>query len=413
MSILRPTRAHDVTNNAREFLRLSSSLLQFSNPFDRSLGMKMLPGLLLISGLFACGGTSAKAVAPTAATAESARPTSSAEAPKMSMQELQIRSLREYVSAFNRHDAKAVAALYAADAAFIERGVPGSSGRNAIESNYKDYFDTYPDVKAAITRSWHWGDTALFEYVEGGTQSGERIVLPPAPHRLDPMAQTEDKTPNRTIKKATGKKFGYVGASLLHFTPEGAIRQDMTYADELTREVQSGLAPTALAKFPVREAIAVPAASEQWETHTVSVEQMQKSKSAAARESLYKKFSVRSEKEFLGALSSDVVIASFDDPKDAKGKTEATALLKDWNTTFADGVVDATEAWTVDGYVVLVGTYGGKHVGAWGPLKPTKKAFKTHFLDILKVNKDDKVERLWSYANNYELLQSLGYESGQ
>jgi hypothetical protein len=330
----------------------------------------------------------------------------------MSMVELQTRALREYVRAFNSHDAKGIAALYSEDAAFIERGLPASSGRNAIQSSYQDYFDTYPDVKTAITRSWHWSDTALFEYVEGGTQSGERIVLPPAPYPHDPMSTTiNDKAPpSRTIKKPTGQKFGYVGASLLQFTPEGAIRRDTTYADELTREVQSGLAPPVLATHAVRAPIPVAPAEERWEMHTVPAEQVEKSKDSAARGSLYKKFPVRAEKEFLAALSNDVVLSTFDDPKDAKGKTEAAALVKEWNTLFGDGVVDASEAWTVDGYVVMVGTYTGKHVGAWGPLKPTKKAFKSHFLDIIKVNKEDKVERLWSYANNYELLQYLGYE---
>ena len=38
------------------------------------------------------------------------------------MLELQLRSLRQYVQAFNRHDAKAIAALYAEEAAFVERG---------------------------------------------------------------------------------------------------------------------------------------------------------------------------------------------------------------------------------------------------------------------------------------------------
>jgi hypothetical protein len=327
------------------------------------------------------------------------------------MFDLQLRSLREYVKAFNRHDAKAIAALYSADAVFIERGFPGSAATAAIQANYQDYFDTYPDVTTAITRSWHWGDAALFEYVEGGTQSGVRIVLPPAPQRFDPMSETiDDKAPSRQVAKPTGKKFGYVGASLLRFTPDGHVRLDMTYADELTREVQSGLAPGRLATLAVRGIVPVPAATDTWEVHKATVEDASQQKLNAARDSLYKKFSLRSEKDFVGALSKDVVLSTFDDPKDAKGPGEAAALVKEWNTMFSEGVVNASEGWSVDGYVVLLGTYTGKHVGAWGPLKPTNNAFKTHFLDILKVNKDDKVERLWSYANNYELLQYLGYD---
>ena len=322
-------------------------------------------------------------------------------------------SLRAYVTAFNRHDSRAVAALYAPEATFIERGTPGSAGRDAIATNYQNYFDTYPDVSTTITRSWHWGDAVLFEYVEGGTQTGQRIILPPAPQRLDPLSEvisSSEVAPQRQIAAPTGKPFGYLGASLLHFTPDGLVRQDMTYSDELTREVQSGLAPGSLGKMPVRPVVAVPAATDAWETHQVGNSDAEQAKLRAAKASLYSKFSLQSQKDFLAALTDDVVLAAYDDPKDAHGKKEAAALLKDWTTTFAEGVVDATAGWGVDGYVVLMGVFKGKHVGAWGPIKPTQSGFKTHFLDIVKVGKDDKVERLWSYANNYELLQYLDYK---
>lgn len=321
-------------------------------------------------------------------------------------------SLRGYVAAFNKHDAKAVAALYAPNATFIERAKPADSGREAIIANYQNYFDAYPDVTTSITRSWHWGDAALFEYVEGGTQTGKRIVLPPAPQPFDPIAdgKEEKAAPDRTSETPTGKKFGYVGASLLRFTPEGLVRLDTTFSDELTREVQSGWAPGALAKMPVRPVIAVPAPTDTWETHQVGTTDANQAKLLAAKTSLYNKFALRSEKEFVAALTDDVVLAAYDDPKDAKGKKEAAALFKDWTSTFADGVVDATESWTVDGYVVMIGVFTGKHVGAWGPIKPMKNTFKTHFLDIVKLGKEDKVERLWSYANNYEVLQYLDYK---
>ena len=122
---------------------------------------------------------------------------------------------------------------------------------------------------------------------------------------------------------------------------------------------------------------------------------------------------MQSEKDFLAALSDDVVLSPYDDPKDATGKREAASLFKDWMKTFSDGVVNATEAWSVDGHVVLLGTFTGKHVGAWGPLKATNKTFKSTFLDIARVNKDDKIERVWTYANNYELLNHLGYYKDQ
>jgi ketosteroid isomerase-like protein len=303
----------------------------------------------------------------------------------MSLHELQLKSLRDYVKAFNRHDAKAISALYAEEAVFVERGEFVSAGSGSIESNYKSYFDAFPDASTAITRSFHWGDAVVFEFVEGGTHTGQ--------HRAH---------------KPTGKKTGYVGASFMKFKPDGLIKLDTTYSDELTKEVQAGWAEGPLAKMDVRPVVPVPAASDAWEVHREG--DVGQPKLAAAKKSFYSSVAMRSEKDFLAALSDDVVLSAYDDPKDAKGKGEAALLFKDWMKTFADGAVETTEGWSVDGYVLLLGTYSGKHVGAWGPLKPTKKAFKSHFLDIAKLNKDDKIERVWTYANNYELLKHLGFE---
>jgi ketosteroid isomerase-like protein len=306
------------------------------------------------------------------------------------MFDMQLKSLRDYVKAFNKHDAKAIAALYAQEAAFVERGDTVSAGSDTIEANYKTYFDAFPDATTAITRSWHAGDKVLFEYVEGGTNTG--------PHR---------------VHKPTGKKVGYVGASLLQFKPDGTVRQDTTYSDELTKEVQAGWAPAALAKMEVRPVVAVPPASDNWDVHKVTKADAAEVTAMAVKKSLYSGFGLKSEKDFLAPFSDDVVLSEFDDPKDAKGKKELGAVFKEWTKMFGDAVVNANESWNVDGYVVLLGTFSGKHVGPWGPLRPTKKTFKSHFLDIAHLGKDEKVDRIWSYSNNYEILNSLGYYKDQ
>ena len=303
-----------------------------------------------------------------------------------SMFDLQLKSLRDYVSAFNAHDAKAIAALYAENAVFVERGELVTLGSTSIETNYRGHFDAFPDATTTITRSWHKGDTVLFEYVEGGTNTG--------PHGGE---------------KPTGKRVGYIGASVLQFTPNGRVKRDTTYYDELTMEVQAGWAPGPLAKLEVRPVVPVPAAKSAWEVHQVSANDVGQTKLVALRKSLYSSVATRSEKDFLAALGDDVVLAAYDEPKDATGKRDAASLFNGWLKTFAEQAVTVDEAWTVDGHVVLLGTFAGKHVGAWGPLKPTNKPFKSHFLDITRVSKDDKVERVWTYANNFELLKQLGY----
>jgi ketosteroid isomerase-like protein len=359
---------------------------------------------VVLSGSFACGGPNAPAP-PTSAAAPSAVEPSSASAPvppatarsstqeaspARSLFELQLRNLRDYVHAFNRHDAKAIAALYAEDASFVERGEFVSLGGGSIESNYQQYFDAFPDATTSITRSWHKGDSVVFEYVEGGTQTGA--------HRAH---------------KPTGKKVGYVGASMVKFTPGGLVKADVTFSDELTKEVQADWAPAPLAKLKVRPIVPVPAPSDAWEIHTVPEAEGSPGKARAPGTSLYANFSLKSEKEFLAALTDDVVLMPFDDPEDVTGKAGASKLFKDWTRTFADSRVDASDVWTADGYVLVLGTFSGKHVGAWGPVKPTNKTFSSHFLDIAKVDKEDKVQRLWSYANNYELLAHLGFRKSE
>jgi ketosteroid isomerase-like protein len=303
--------------------------------------------------------------------------------PSAALSEVQLRALREYVHAYNKHNAAAVAALYADDAVFLERGELLSGGVDTIEANYKSHFETFPDTTLAITRSWHKGNLVVFEYVETGTETGG-------------------------VKPAR-KKYGYAGASVLRFRADGLIEKDDTYADELTKAVQLGWATGAMT-MKMRPFIEAAPVTDAWEVHARG-ENQDVSKLDAASKGLYSNFAIGSESSFTAGLADDIVLAAYDEPKDAKGKREVADLFKGWSKQFANGVVDGVEAWTVDGHVLMLGTFTGKHVGAWGTVKPTNKTFKTHFLDIVRVNSTRKVDRLWSYANNYELLRQLGYEN--
>jgi ketosteroid isomerase-like protein len=323
---------------------------------------------------------SAASVAPATTTA----PAASSAAP-LSMFDRQLKSLHDYVTAFNRHDAAAIGALYDEDAVFMERGEFTSIG-GAITDNYQRHFEAFPDCTTAITRSWHKGDLVVFEYAEGGTDTG--------PHRSH---------------KPTGKKVGYVGASILQFNAKGLVKKDSTYYDELTMEVQAGWAKAQHAKLEVRPVSPVSPATSTWEVHQVPSIDGDQPKLLALGKSLSSSFQTRSEKDYLAALSDDIVLARYDEPKDAVGKADVARLFNSRLKVFSASAVNAEEGWTVDGYVVIVGTLSGTQVGAWGPLKATNKSFKSHFLDIARVSKTDKVERVWTYANNYEVLRDLGY----
>ena len=209
--------------------------------------------------------------------------------------------------------------------------------------------------------------------------------------------------------KPTGKKTGYLGASVLEFSAKGLVAKDSTYYDQLTMEVQLGWARGPLAKLEVRPVTPVPPSASTWEVHQVTRAD-DGQRLSAVRKSLYSRFQMRSQKDYLAALSDDVVLTPYDDPKDAVGKREAGRLFDGWLEVFSAGVVDAEEGFSVDGHVVILGTFSGKHVGKWGPLKATNKPFKSHFLDIARIDDKDKIQRVWTYANNYEILRDLGYE---
>jgi hypothetical protein len=322
--------------------------------------------------------------------AGAAEETGAAKAASVPMSELQLRALREYVRAYNRHDATAIASLYTENAAFLERGEFLSVGAEAIERNHKVHFASFPDTTITITRSWHAGNVVVIEYIEGGTQSGG--VTP------------------------TLKKYGYAGASVLRFNADGKIEKDETYADELTKAVQLGWTNKTLT-MDVRPLVSVPPAVETWDVHAA----IPKETSAAAKTPVSGKGLLAngrdrtqtSESAFAAELADGIVLSAYDEPKDAQGKREVAAVRKRWNERFSGGTAVSEEGWAFDGYVVRLGVFTGKHTGPWGGLKPTRTAFKTRFLDVAQVNKSSKVERLWSYANNYELLSRLGYENAK
>jgi ketosteroid isomerase-like protein len=317
----------------------------------------------------------------------SAVPTPSASAPANvteSAFDKQTKSLRSFVANFNKHDAEAVARAYAADAVFAELGEQGGDAKGSAEilADYKAIFAGFEDATMSVTRSWHIGDAVLVEFVEGGTGSGDS-------------------------EKGPRKSYGYVGARLLWFDDAGLIKREQTYADELTTEVQLGAAAGPLAKLEVRPLQKVPAWSGTWEQHRASGSS-EEAKLVPLRQKLYAELTSGGEKDFLGMMTDDVVLSANDEAKDAKGKAEIGAVFKEWKTMFSDIKMVATHTWACGEFAIFEGTFSGKHTGPWGPLKATNKNFTSHFIDVTHITKDGKVDRMWTYANNGELLTHLG-----
>jgi ketosteroid isomerase-like protein len=286
--------------------------------------------------------------------------------------------IRAYVEAFNRHDAPALAKLYAPTASYVELSSAGgeSTGTAAIESDYATLFSGFADVKLSVTRSWHVKQVVAFEFVEGGSGLSE-----------------DDKE----------RRFGITGAHLVWFDGDGRVTRDQIYEDDLTLSNQLGWGEPPVSKIPVRPVRDVPTFSGTWEQH-VANGSADEAKGAAVRDGLYANLlSSAADKEFLNTVTDDIVVAEFDDPEDAVGKPGVAAMFKSWHKTFSNMKIVATHAWSCGPFVVFEGVFSGKQSGAWGPLPATNREFVSHFLDVTHV-RDGKVDRLWTYASSSEIL---------
>ena len=357
-----------------------------SRRLGRGAGSFALVTLVALTSLASC--SKADKTASTSTTSSSAAPavasasaSASATTPQEAALQKQTKWIRSYVEAFDKHDADAIAALYTPDAVFVELDAQGgeSKGTEAIKHDYKTIFEGFTDVKVSVTRSFHMGDVVALEFVEGGTG----------------IAEDESE-----------KRFGYVGASLLWFDENGKVKRDQSYYDDVTLEVQLGWAKPPLSKLEVRPVATVPPFTGTWEQHVAtSATPTDEKAMIAVREKLYSKLlTPTAEKEFLEVVSDDIVLAEYDDPKDAVGKKAVGEVFRDWHKTFSNMSIEATHTWPCGEYVIFEGTFSGKHTGPWGPLKATNRAFNSHFLDVTRITKDGKVDRLWTYASSAEIL---------
>ena len=269
----------------------------------------------------------------------------------MSKTDAQKRWLSSFRDSFNKHDADAIAKLYASDAVYAELSSDGgeSKGAAAIKTDYATELEGFSDAKLAITRSWHVGDVVAFEYIEAGTGTGN-----------------DDKE----------HRFGFVGAHLLWFDPTGEhVVRDQIYFDDVTLRVQLGWADPPLSKLPVRPVVELPKTDGAWEVNDATGTP-EEAKNVAVRDKLYTKLMTRAaEGDFLSAVTDDVVMSEYDDPANAVGKKAVGGVFKDWHKTFSDMRIESTHAWPCRPYVLFEGIFAGKQTGPWGPLKPTNKPF--------------------------------------
>jgi steroid delta-isomerase-like uncharacterized protein len=125
--------------------------------------------------------------------------------------------LSEWVDAFNRRDAKAVARLYAQDAVNFQVAEKSVEGRQAIEANLEYFFSAFPDNVCKPVNMFEDGEWAMLEWEGWGTHLGEFAGQTPS-----------------------GKKFELRGCGFFH-VKDGKIAYQRGYWDRATWFGQIGI----------------------------------------------------------------------------------------------------------------------------------------------------------------------------
>lgn len=132
---------------------------------------------------------------------------------------------KKWTDAFNKHDARAVAALYAQDCVAYDPFFPEPlKGRAAIEKDAADFFRAFPDLRGEVINILEKGDRGAGEIKLTGTNSG-------------PMATPMGEVP------ATGKRIDLRGALVGRLNAENLIVEERRYYDTGAMMKQLGLAP--------------------------------------------------------------------------------------------------------------------------------------------------------------------------
>lgn len=134
---------------------------------------------------------------------------------------------KKWTDAYNRHDARAVAANYAQDCVAYDPILPEPlKGRAAIEKDAADFFRAFPDLRVEVINILEKGDRAAGEIKMTGTNNGPLV------------------TPTGEVP-ATGKRIDMRGALVGRINADNLIVEERRYYDTGTLMQQLGLAPQA------------------------------------------------------------------------------------------------------------------------------------------------------------------------
>ncbi len=349
---------------------------------------KQVLGVVIVTVMAAaCGGEENKppATAPTTtapATTPAPTPTTTASAeppaaPKPTLAELQKKAIADDLAAWNAHDSKKLAMLYADDAVMASPGAEGlkeTKGRAEIEKTFAHLVMAFPDMKFGYSRIFQRGDTLIAEWVCSGTDTGG------------------------IMGKPTNKKMGFNAVSVMWFGENGKIKREHAYYDEMTMAGQLGQGDP---KMKPRGLAEVPAGEPKWVTDA------ENPKTTEAATSMYTAFEKKDEKAFLGLLTDDSVHVDYSMPSDTKGKADAKKGFAMMTASFPDMKMTPTKTWTFGDIAVVeyvaTGTFKKPMMG----MKATNKTGTIHGVDIMEL-KDGKFAKGTSYSNGMEFAAQYG-----
>lgn len=117
------------------------------------------------------------------------------------------------IDALNRHDVKALGAIYGAQASVWDPQYPELlKGWDAIEKDYSEFFAGFPDLRVTLKRTVEAGNDYAIEFVMTGTHKGDLI------------------TPTGQIP-ATNKRIEITGCVMGQLDDQGRVVDERRYYD--------------------------------------------------------------------------------------------------------------------------------------------------------------------------------------
>ncbi len=342
--------------------------------------------------VFGCGGEKPAAEPPTndlsqtevtappaASQVDSAAAAASAAAPApapVAIGDAVKKYVAESTAAWAAKDVKKAAALYTDDAIIAIAGAGGIEESKVadLEKQRAMYFTSFPDLEMTYTRVVAKAPYAVAEWVFTGTNKG------------DMMGQ-----------KATNKKAGFRGATVITFTPDGKVKRETNYFDMGTMVGQLGLGPKGQ---PVRAAEAKPTAPTQFFVATDA------DSDAVGRSWLG--LAERGDAKAISAMATDdIVVSNQYMPTDTKGRKAIEKELAEGGKAFSDQKNNIVLCVPAGGLVACEYQWTATWKGAFMGMKATGKTGTVHSLDVMSV-KDGKINGTVAYGNAMEFAKTFG-----